>query len=169
MRLETIKHQGQASCQYGTKSKSAELLAENSSDSARTIQRYIRLTNLKPPLLEMVDNQRIAFNPAVELSYLAGKEQDDLLEIIQREDCTPSLSQAIHLKKLSQEGNLDIDAVSSILCESNGKQTSKLTIQYSAVQKYYPATATPLEIETDLVKLLEERQRRRERNKSQER
>ncbi|NLA87009.1 MAG: chromosome partitioning protein ParB, partial [Clostridiales bacterium] len=133
------------------------------------IQRYIRLTNLKPAILEMVDNQRIAFNPAVELSYLAGKEQDDLLEMIQSEDCTPSLSQAINLKKLSQEGKLDPEAIASILGESKANQTPKVTLRYNALQKYYPRTMTPREIENDVLKLLEERYRRRERGKPQER
>jgi ParB family chromosome partitioning protein len=169
MRLEAIKHQGQASCQVGAKSRSDDMLAENSTDSARTIQRYIRLTNLKSAILEMVDNQRIAFNPAVELSYLAGKEQDDLLEIIQCEDCTPSLSQAIHLKKLSQNKKLDPEAISSILGESKSNQTPKVTLRYNALQKYYPQTMTPREIESDVLKLLEERYRRRERIKPQER
>ncbi len=169
MRLEAIKHQGHTSCQLGAKVRSDDTLAECSADSARTIQRYIRLTNLIPALLEMVDNRRIAFNPAVELSYLSEKEQSDLLEVIQSEDCTPSLSQAIHLKKRSQEGGLDTDDISSIVGEVKANQTPKLTIRYSTVQKYYPATATPQEIETDLLKMLEERQKRRERGKVQER
>ena len=169
MRLEAIKHQGQTSCQVGAKSRSDVVLAEDSSDSARTIQRYIRLTNLIPPLQEMVDNQRIAFNPAVELSYLAEKEQNDLLEVIRSEDCTPSLSQAIQLKKLSQDRKLDVDAISAIIGETKANQTPKVAIRYSALQKYYPKTMTPRDIEADVLKLLEERYKRRERGKLQER
>lgn len=176
MRLEAVdRKQGRPAKNEGrvvpnsVGKRSTEIIAEGTGESYKQIQRYIRLTNLIPPLLEMVDNRRIAFNPAVELSYLAGKEQNDLLEVIQSEDCTPSLSQAIKLKKLSQDGKLDICTVSTILGEGKGKQTSKLTIQYSAVQKYYPAMVTPQEIEADLIKLLEERQRRRERSKPQER
>jgi ParB family chromosome partitioning protein len=176
MRLEAIdrklgrpaKNEGQVVSNSVGK-RSTEIIAEDTGESYKQIQRYIRLTNLIRPLLEMVDNRRIAFNPAVELSYLAENEQNDLLEVIQSEDCTPSLSQAIQLKKLSQDGNLDIGTVSTILGEGKGKQISKLTIRYSAVQKYYPEFATPQEIEADLIKLLEERQRRRERSKPQER
>jgi ParB family chromosome partitioning protein len=140
MRLEAIdRKQGQPSKNEGRVvpnsfgKRSTEIIAEGTGESYKQIQRYIRLTNLIQPLLEMVDNRRIAFNPAVELSYLAGKEQNDLLEVIQSEDCTPSLSQAIQLKKLSQDGKLDIGAVSTILGEGKGKQTTKLTIRYSAV------------------------------------
>ncbi|MPL94270.1 hypothetical protein SDC9_40420 [bioreactor metagenome] len=174
MRLEaTDSKQGQPSKNQGRVvpnsfgTRSTEILSEG--ESYKQIQRYIRLTNLTHPLLEMVDNRRIAFNTTAELSCLAGKEQNDLVEDIQREDCTRSLSQAIRLKKLSQDGKPDIGAGSTILSEGKGRQTSKLAIRYSAFQKYYPATATPRKIETDLIKLLEERQRRRERGKPQER
>lgn len=165
MRLEALKHQGEACGQVGHKSR--DQLAEN--ESGRQIQRYIRLTNLILPLREMVDNQRIAFNPAVELSYLAEKEQNDLLEVIRSEDCTPSLSQAIQLKKLNQDGKLDADAISAIIGETKANQTPKVTIRYSALQKYYPKTMTPRDIEADVLKLLEERYKRRERGKLQER
>ncbi len=169
MRLEAIKHQGQASRQVGTRPRSDDTLAENSSDSARTIQRYIRLTSLISQLQEMVDNRRIAFNPAVELSYLAGKEQNDLLEVIRSEDCTPSLSQAIQLKKLSQDGKLDSSTIAAVIGEIKANQTPKVTIHFSAVQKYYPDGTTPHEIEADFIRLLEERRKRRERSKPQER
>lgn len=176
MRLEAIdrkhgrptKNEGQVVPNSFGK-RSTEIVAAGTGESYKQIQRYIRLTNLIQPLLEMVDSRRIAFNPAVELSYLAGKEQNDLLEIIRSEDCTPSLSQAIQLKKLSQDGKLDIDAISSIVGESKANQTPKVTIRYSALQRYYPETMTPRDIESDVLKLLEERYKRRERGKPQER
>lgn len=176
MRLEAVdrkqgrpsKNEGQAVPNSFGK-RSTEIIAEGTGESYKQIQRYIRLTNLIQPLLELVDNRRIAFNPAVELSYLAGKEQEDLLEVIRSEDCTPSLSQAIQLKKLSQDGKLDAAVINSILGESKANQAPKLNIRYSALQKYYPQTMTPQEIEADLIKLLEERYRRRERGKTQER
>lgn len=172
MRLEAIKRQGKrsdlTSGQVGQK-LSVEKIGDQVGESVKQIQRYIRLTNLILPLREMVDNQRIAFNPAVELSYLAEKEQNDLLEVIRSEDCTPSLSQAIQLKKLSQEGKLNPETISSVIGESKANQTPKVTIRYSAVQKYYPDGATPREIEADVLKLLQERQKRRERGKPQER
>jgi ParB family transcriptional regulator, chromosome partitioning protein len=174
MRLDAIKRQAGRPAKDNSRQvvgnfESADIVGKDSGESGRQVQRYIRLTNLITPLLEMVDNRRIAFNPGVELSYLAGKEQNDLLEVIRSEDCTPSLSQAIHLKKHSQEGGLNIETISSIVGEVKANQSPKLTIRYSSVQKYYPASATPQEIETDLLKLLEERHKRRERGKLQER
>ena len=130
MTLEAMKHQGKTSCQLGTKLRTDELIAENSGESARQIQRYIRLTNLIPQLLKMVDEERIAFSVGVELSYLSEYEQQDLLEAIELEDKTPSLSQAIQMKKLSQSGRLDSEVIERIISEDKPNQREKISFQY---------------------------------------
>ena len=166
MRLEAVKHQGKrTSCQVGTKSRSDELIAENVDDSARTIQRYIRLTNLVPELLQLVDDGRIAMSPAVELSYLPEEHQKILLEAMQEHDCTPSYSQAVRLKALHGEGKLNMQEIYSLMGMPKANQREKITFQYERVRKYFPRGYTPKQIEDKIITILEERQRNLQRKK----
>ena len=170
MKLEALKRQGQrtdlTSCQVGTKleaKRSNEQLAEKSEDSSRQIARFIRLTELTPPLRDMVDEKQIALNPAVELSYLAENEQHALLETMQSEECTPSLAQAQRMKKLSQEGRLNTDVIYSILTEEKPNQKEKLSIQSERVDRYFPKGFTEKQKEDLIVQLLESWYKKRQR------
>lgn len=174
MKLEALKRQGQrtdlTSCQLGTKlenKRSNEQLAQNADDSSRQIARYIRLTELVPSILDMVDEKQIAFNPAVELSYLAEKEQQDLYETMQSEDCTPSLAQAQRMKKLSQDGRLTMDVIFSILTEEKPNQKEKFNIQRERIDRFFPKSFSEKQKEDLIVQLLEgwykKRQREQER------
>ncbi|MDO5571861.1 MAG: ParB/RepB/Spo0J family partition protein [Bacteroidales bacterium] len=144
LKLEAMKHQGkrfeETSCQVGTKYRTDELLAQEVNESARNIQRYIRLTYLMPEILEMVDNERIAFNPAVALSYLTEEEQYTLLDTIQYSDCTPSLAQAIHLKKLSQEGTLTAEKIEDLMEQDKPNQNPKLKVSMNRLNPVLPPT-----------------------------
>ena len=145
---------------------SAEI-GEAYGESYKTVQRYIRLTNLHPKLLEYVDEGRIAFNPAVELSYLNDIEQMDLIQTIESEDCTPSLSQAVRMKKLSQAGELDDDKIFEIMSEEKANQKERIKIPTERVRKYFPESYTKSQIEDAIVKLCEAHYKRRQ--KQQER
>jgi ParB family chromosome partitioning protein len=134
MKLEAIKHQGIACGQLVHKSR--DLVAENN-ENGRQVQRYIRLTQLIPPILQMVDEGRIAFSPAVELSYLAEKEQYNLLETMESEDCTPSLSQAQRMKKLSQDGKLDMDMIFAIMTEEKPNQKEQIKLPKERIKKFF--------------------------------
>ena len=168
MKLEAIKHQGQrtdlTSCQIGTKLRADEQLAEGTGDSARTVQRYIRLTELIPELLDMVDEKKIAFNPAVELSYLKKEEQKDFLEAMDYAQATPSLSQAQRLKKFSQEGKCSLDAMCAIMSEDKKSELDKVTIKNDVLRKYFPKSYTPKQMEDTIIKLLEQWQKKREKS-----
>ena len=168
MKLEAIKHQGQrtdlTSCQIGTKLRADEQLAEGTGDSARTVQRYIRLTELIPELLDMVDEKKIAFNPAVELSYLKKEEQKDFLEAMDYAQATPSLSQAQRLKKFSQEGKCSLDAMCAIMSEEKKSELDKVTIKNDVLRKYFPKSYTPKQMEDTIIKLLEQWQKKREKS-----
>ena len=168
MKLEAIKHQGQrtdlTSCQIGTKLRADEQLAEGTGDSARTVQRYIRLTELIPELLNMVDEKKIAFNPAVELSYLKKEEQKDFLEAMDYAQATPSLSQAQRLKKFSQEGKCSLDAMCAIMSEEKKSELDKVTIKNDVLRKYFPKSYTPKQMEDTIIKLLEQWQKKREKS-----
>lgn len=168
MKLEAIKHQGQrtdlTSCQIGTKLRADEQLAEGTGDSARTVQRYIRLTELIPELLDMVDEKKIAFNPAVELSYLKKEEQKDFLEAMDYAQATPSLSQAQRLKKFSQEGKCSLDAMCAIMSEEKKTELDKVTIKNDVLRKYFPKSYTPKQMEDTIIKLLEQWQKKREKS-----
>ena len=168
MKLEAIKHQGQrtdlTSCQLGTKLRADEQLAEGTGDSARTVQRYIRLTELIPELLDMVDEKKIAFNPAVELSYLKKEEQKDFLEAMDYAQATPSLSQAQRLKKFSQEGKCSLDAMCAIMSEEKKSELDKVTIKNDVLRKYFPKSYTPKQMEDTIIKLLEQWQKKREKS-----
>jgi len=151
MKMDAIKRQGErldlTSRPVGEKYLSVDVIAENGDDSARQVHRYIRLTELVPELLELVDNGRMAFRPAVEISYLTEDEQRDLVETIDSEDCTPSLSQACRMKKLSQEGKLDMDAIFAIMTEEKANQKEKIKIPAERLEKYFSRGTSPAEIE----------------------
>ena len=165
MKLEAIKHQGVTSRQVVGKRESADDVS--SSESGRTVQRYIRLTKLIPQLLKMVDEERIAFSVGVELSYLSEYEQQDLLEAIELEDKTPSLSQAIQMKKLSQAGKLDSETISRIISEEKPNQREKISFQLDELSKYFPKKFTPQDIYKRLLKLAQDDYRRRQRNREE--
>jgi ParB family chromosome partitioning protein len=140
-----------------------EIIAENAPDSRNQIQRYIRLTELIPVILEMVDTKKIAFNPAVELSYLKPEEQTLLLDAMDSEQATPSLSQAQRLKKFSQEGTLSVDVMRAIMSEEKKSELDKLTLPSDKLHKYFPKSYTPQQMEATIFKLLEQWQKRRQR------
>ena len=170
MKLEAMKHQGErmdlASAQVGRKSvgiESRELLAEQVGQSRNQISRYIRLTELIPELLDMVDEKKVAFNPAYELSFLKPQEQIELLDAMDSEQSTPSLSQAQRLKKFSQEGRLSIDVMRAILSEEKKPDLGKVAFSTDSLRKYFPKDYTPQRMQQTILKLLEQWQRRRER------
>ena len=158
MKLEALKHQGLrsdlTSCQVGTKLRADEKLAQSSNESARTVQRFIRLTNLIPALLDMVDSKKIAFNPAVELSYLTAEEQGKLVDTMESEQATPSLSQAQRLKKFSQEGKLTEESMLAIMSEEKKSEIGKVTLGTDTLRKYFPTNWTPKQMEDQILKLL---------------
>ena len=141
-----------------------DVLAEQTGDSARNVQRFIRLTNLIPELLDMVDNKLIAFNPAVELSYLKEKEQIDLLDAIEYAQATPSLSQAQRLKSLSQKGKCDANVIREILSEEKKQEVGKVTFREDEIRKYFPKSFSSKQIQNTIIKLLEQWKRKRDRN-----
>ena len=158
MKMDAMKRQGQRTdltfCPMVTKLNSAEEIAEQASDSERQVFRYIRLTELIPELLTMVDEGKIAFRPAVELSYLARDEQGDLLETIESEDCTPSLAQAIRMKNLSKDGKLDMDMIFAIMTEEKPNQKEKIKIPMERLERFFPRGIPPKQIEDTIVKAL---------------
>lgn len=164
MKLEAIKHQGVASGQLVQK-WSRDKMADESSDSGRQIQRYIRLTYLIPELLSMVDDNKIAFNPAVEISYLDREEQLTLLDAINMNDCTPSHAQSIRLKKMSQDGLLTADAIYAILSEEKPNQKEQIKLPRDELRKYFPQNYSDEQIKRDILKGLELLKRQRERNR----
>ena len=169
LKMDALSRQGQrtdlTSRQVVGKLETADLIAEN--ESGRQVQRYIRLTELIPQILSMVDAGKIALTPAVELSYLTQQEQQDLLDTMESEDCTPSLSQAVQLKKLSQSGKLNIDKIFEILREPKANQQEKISFRVDDLRKYFPKTYSVARIQERILKLLEADCRKRQR--SQER
>lgn len=165
MKLEAIKHQGVTSRQVGEKLLSVTLVSKDSDDSERQIQRYIRLTYLIPELLSMVDDNKIAFNPAVEISYLDREEQLTLLDAINMNDCTPSHAQSIRLKKMSQDGLLTADAIYAILSEEKPNQKEQIKLPRDELRKYFPQNYSDEQIKRDILKGLELLKRQRERNR----
>ena len=170
MKLEAMNRQGQRTdltcSQVGNKldgKKSSEILAEQMGESKNQIFRYIRLTELIPSILEMVDEKQIAFNPAVEISYLAEKEQQDLYNTMQSEDCTPSLTQAQRMKKLSQDNRLSTDVIYSILTEEKPNQKEKFHIQRERIDRFFPKNFTEKQKEDLIVQLLESWYKKRQR------
>lgn len=170
MKLEAMKHQGERTdlttcAQLGHKSsgkKSRDILAEQVGQSRNQIQRYIRLTELIPPLLDMVDEKKIAFNPAYELSFLKPEEQKMLIETMDYEQATPSLSQAQRMKKFSQDGKLTEDVMLAIMSEEKKDDLDKVTLTGDTLRKYFPKSYTPKKMQETIIKLLEQWQRRRQ-------
>ena len=165
MKLEAMKHQGKT---YGqVVHKSRDNISDN--ESGRQVQRYIRLTHLIPELLKLVDEGRIAFTPAVELSYLPENEQKILAEEIEYADATPSLSQALRLRKFSEQGRLSIETIFAVLSEEKPNQKEQVKFKTEDIRKYFPKSYTSLDMQKTIITLLEKWQRQRERNRGEER
>ena len=170
LKMEAMGRQGQrtdlTSTQLVSKLRTNEVVGESGGDSRETVRRYIRLTELLPEILQMVDDGKIALTPAVELSYLTKQEQRDLLETMESEDSTPSLSQAIQMKRLSQAGELDIDRIFDILREPKAHQIDKISFRTADIRKYFPKSYSAARIQEHIIKLLEADFRKRQRENS---
>ena len=168
MKLEAMKHQGErgdlTSAQVGPKSWAAQVVAEEAGDSKSQVKRFIRLTNLIPEILDMVDEKKIAFNPAVELSYLKPSEQKEFLEAMDYAQASPSLSQAQRLKKLSQEGGCMLDAMCEVMNEIKKDELDHVTIKNEVLRKYFPKSYTPKQMQDTIIRLLEKWQRSKQRD-----
>lgn len=173
MKLDAIKQQGKyidnTSRQNVGKLESADIVGRGANESGRTVQRYIRLTKLIPPILEMVDNEQIAFSPAVEISYLTEEEQSDLLETMESEQATPSLAQAQYMKRLSAEGKLDMDTIFEMMTEEKPNQKEQVKLKKENIVKYFPKGYSTKQMEQVILKLLAEWKGRRDRNRNNER
>ena len=169
MKLDAMKHQGErvdlTSSQVGTKLRADEKVAKDSGESRNQVQRFVRLTNLAPELLDMVDEKKISFNPAVELSYLDEKQQQDFLEAMDASQNAPSLSQAIRIKKLAQQGEFDYDAVYDIMNEEKKSELDTVTIKNETLRKYFPRNYTPRQMENIIIKLLDQWQLKKQQAK----
>ena len=169
LKLEAMNRQGQrtdlTSTQVVSKLRTNEIVGEAGGDSRETVRRYIRLTNLIPGILEKVDEGKIALTPAVELSYLTETEQQELLETMESEDCTPSLSQAIALKQSSQSGNLTMDRIFTIMTQPKANQQEKISFKVSEIRDYFPKNYTAAQMSKDILKGLELLKRQRQRNR----
>ena len=169
LKMEALKRQGHrtdlTSGQVGPKLRSDEMVAQDAEDSARQVKRYIRLTNLIPGILEMVDEGRIALTPAVELSYLTETQQKNLLETMESEESTPSLSQAVQLKQLSQAGKLNMDTIFQILTQPKANQQEKISFKVSEIREYFPRGYTASQMTRDILKGLELLRQQRQRNR----
>ena len=167
MKLEAIKNQGArsdlTSAQLGRKLETADIVGQESGDSRNQVRRFIRLTNLMPELLDMVDEKKIAFNPAVELSYLDESQQRDFLEAMNDTQNAPSLSQAQRLKKLAQEGHFSYDVAFAVMGEEKKDELDKVVIKNDTLRKYFPRSYTPKQMEDTIIKLLEQWQRKQQR------
>ena len=168
MKLEAMKHQGQrgdlTSDQVGQKSWAVNQLADDANESKTQVQRFIRLTNLIPEILDMVDEKKIAFNPAVELSYLKPSEQKEFLEAMDYAQASPSLSQAQRLKKISQEGGCTLDAMCEVMNEIKKDELDHVTIKNEVLRKYFPKSYTPKQMQDTIIRLLEKWQRSKQRD-----
>ena len=160
MKMEALKHQGKrtdlTSCQVGTRLRADEELAKQTGESARTVQRFVRLNNLIPELLDLVDEKKIAFNPAVEISYMKPEEQKEFYEAMEIAQTTPSLSQAQRLKKSSQEGNCTAELIEKIMDEEKKNPLNRVVFDSSILQKYFPQKTTAREMEMQILQLLEQ-------------
>ena len=167
MKLEALKNQGArsdlTSAQLGRKLETADIVGQESGDSRNQVRRFIRLTNLVPELLDMVDEKKIAFNPAVELSYLDTNQQRDFLEAMNDTQNAPSLSQAQRLKKLVQEGHFSYDVAFAVMGEEKKDELDKVVIKNDTLRKYFPRSYTPKQMEDTIIKLLEQWQRKQQR------
>ena len=167
MKLDALKNQGArsdlTSCQVGTKFRADESLAEDSGESARNVQRFIRLTNLIPELLDMVDEKKISFNPAVELSYLDESQQRDFLEAIEDTQNAPSLSQAQQLKKMAQQGEFSYEKAFDVMGQEKKSEKDTVTIKNETLRKYFPRSCTPKQMEEKIIQLLDAWQKKQQR------
>ena len=167
MKLEAMKHQGKAtSRQVVGKRESADEIGIDEGKSGRQIQRYIRLTYLIPELLQMVDEKKLAFNPAVELSFLSEQQQKDFIEAMDYSQNTPSLSQAQRLKKLAADGKCSLDAICAVMMEEKKEMLNKVTFKGDELRKYFPKSYTPQQMSNQIIKLLEQWQKKRKREMS---
>ena len=168
MKMEALRHQGQRNdrtlSQNETKLRSDEIIAQDAKESRATVQRYIRLNNLLPDLLEKVDQKEISFNPAVELSYLRPEEQQNFIDVMEELDTPPSLSQAQRLKKLSQENRCSKEAMEIILEEDKKAPLNRVVLDDEVIRKYFPKTYTTKQMEDTIIKLLDQWQKKRERD-----
>ena len=167
LKRDAMSHQGKTFHQVGEKLPTAAKIGMDGGDSMNQVLRYIRLTELIPEILTMVDDGKIAFTPAVELSYLTKQEQQDLLETMESEDCTPSLSQAIQLKKQSQAGELNIDKIFDLLREPKANQQDKISFRVDDLRKYFPRSYSAARIQEAILKLLSDYQKKRQRNREE--
>ena len=167
MKMEAIKNQGArsdlTSAQLGRKLETADIVGQESGDSRNQVRRFIRLTNLIPELLDMVDEKKIAFNPAVELSYLDESQQRDFLEAMEDTQNAPSLSQAQRLKRLAQEGHFSYDVAFAVMGEEKKDELDKVVIKNDTLRKYFPRSYTPKQMEDTIIKLLDQWQRKQQR------
>ena len=163
LKMEAMKHQGRTSPQVGEKLVTAEKVGADGGDSKNQVLRYVRLTHLIPELLQLVDDGKIALTPAVELSYLPEKAQTCLLEEMRRNDCTPSLSQAIRMKKLCQTGSLSPEDISTIMQEEKANQQEKVSFKTGDLRKFFPKSYSAAQMQETILKLLSEYQRKRQR------
>ena len=167
MKMEALKHQGQrtdlTSTQVGRKLETAEIIAQQTGESKNQVRRFVRLTELVPELQTMVDKNELAFNPAVELSYLKPEEQRQFLDAMEYSQNTPSLSQAQRLKKLSREGKCTQDAMYKVMSEEKKDELDRVTLKSDTLRKYFPRNYTPQQMEQVIIKLLEQWQKKRQR------
>ena len=170
LKMEAMKHQGSrgdlTSSQFETKLRTDEKMAQELGQSRATIQRFIRLTYLIPELLEMVDQKQLAFNPAVELSYLSEKQQNDFIEAMEYAQTTPSLSQAQRLKKLAADGMCSLEAMCAVMSEEKKDMLDKVTFKGDELRKFFPKSYTPKQMQETIIKLLTQWQKKRERDMS---
>lgn len=173
MKLEAMKRQGErtdrvngTSTQVGRKLETAEMIGQELGDSRNQVRRYIRLTYLIPELLQMVDEKKIAFNPAVELSYLSEQQQKDFIEAMEYSQNTPSLSQAQRIKKLAADGKCSLDAICAVMMEEKKEMLNKVTFKGDELRKYFPKSYTPQQMSNQIIKLLEQWQKKRKREMS---
>ena len=169
LKRDALSHQGKTSHQVGEKLPTSAIIGKEGGDSMNQVLRYIRLTNLTPGILDMVDEGRIALTPAVELSYLTEWEQRDLLETMESEDCTPSLSQAIQMKALSQSGQLDMDRIFSIMTQPKANQQEKISFKVAELRDYFPRHYTAAQMMQEIKVALKERQQRLARQRDHSR
>ena len=168
LKRDALSHQGKTSHQVGEKLPTSAIIGKEGGDSMNQVLRYIRLTNLTPGILDMVDEGRIALTPAVELSYLTEWEQRDLLETMESEDCTPSLSQAIQMKALSQSGQLDMDKIFSLMTQPKANQQEKISFKVAELRDYFPRHYTAAQMMQEIKVALKERQQRLQRQRNRD-
>jgi len=168
LKRDALSHQGKTSHQFGEKLPTTAIIGKDGGDSMNQVLRYIRLTNLIPGILQKVDEGRIALTPAVELSYLTDAEQEDLLETVESEDCTPSLSQAIQMKALSQSGQLDMDTIFHIMTQPKANQQEKISFKVSELRDFFPRHYTAAQMMQEIILAVKERQQRLQRQRNRD-